>query len=338
MSKSTFADLFDDLRASGTLSESLFAAVRKEVQKQMRGRGVWSNSPALLGYPFSSWKEPGALDAIVFDVLHEAVIAHQNSLAARRQSAEYFDGLIANNIRFFLDDRQRAVDPSGRNVHNCVVSVVKTGVTDGWLFVVGGPRGVGLKTTVAPASDSSHEPTIDAIRCALVSTPSFHDFVSLLDINGKLERKRLDAAIAALTTSFRALAATTSGRIRVETLFKAVKLEVRAVHGGVSPIPEEGVPDQIVDPGRGEELVETCSRINAIEAAIRDSSAPAKTKEIRLAVLDSLTDPRLVDLSDAERASKLGLPRQRYSEHLKEIRGIALEHVESSGQIPRQRR
>jgi len=332
MGKASLTEVFDDLHTSGVFSQAQYDAVCDVVRWQMRLRGVWRRSPEMLGYPFSSWEEKGALDAIAVDALDNAVFARMGSLAERRAQGLSVDGLIINNLRWFLDDRQRAVDPEGRNVYACVLAVVEVGVAEGWLVVIDGPSKIGIATIVASTPDDSDELTVDTVRSALVSAPSFSEFVQALDTDGKLEGKRLDSAVAAFAASFRVFIGASRGRTSLKTLVTAAKLEVRAVSGGVSPIPEQEHHSDTPHADWGQQLVEIQSDFNALEDAVRASVEHDETTDVRLAVLRSLTDPRFFDVSDAERARSLGLPRQRYSEHRQEIRRMARGILGSFGQ------
>jgi len=326
MSDHALTNLFDDLRNTGAIPEALFDCVRSIVRNDLLRRRVWTKSPELLGYPFASWNEQGSLDALTFDALDSAVITRMKSISTRRSLGYTVDGMIVTNIRWFLYECQREADPLGRNCYACVLGAAELGVAEGWLVIVGQPQAGGMGTTVSGVPPHERDASDDEVRCAIVAAKSFPELAECLDVDGKLEDARLGRAVAALAAAIRELVRRVDGRLRLETIRCAVEQEVRAARASAECDEDES--------NQTYARVEIQSLFGAIENAVRSSSRTQLAQVRCLRVLDCMQDPLFHDMSDAERAQSIGMSRQRFSEHRREIQQLAEQIRESSGQTP----
>jgi hypothetical protein len=92
---------------------------------RMRWRGLSNADPKFICYPFASWGERGAFDALLVDSVDDAIAKRINSLCSALKKYDNIDLLVYNNIKYFLLGRQRHCDPIGYAVAQNILAAVQ---------------------------------------------------------------------------------------------------------------------------------------------------------------------------------------------------------------------
>ncbi len=99
---------------------------------RMRWRGISNGLPKWIGYPFASWEEQGAFDALLVDSVDYAIVKKISGLFSALKKYDNIDFMVYNNIKFFLHERQRHCDPIGyavgKNAQEAVQQALEKGV------------------------------------------------------------------------------------------------------------------------------------------------------------------------------------------------------------------
>jgi|GEM_PF-1386263 len=228
MSATALSALLEDLQTSGVISDPLRQVIGDIVSHKLQRLKMWTKPPESLGYQYSSWEERCAIGDIADDAIDESVKPWLLMLAKYKMAGAVVAAQVANLVELFLTATAGTGRPDWRDVSNSAISVIKAGITDGWLQVVGGPRTVGHATLVAGMSDSVDELTVDMVHVRLVSDPSFAEYLRTFDTRDAAEKMDFDRAVASLADAFKRLVTSTRGSIRVKTLVRTIVLARRA--------------------------------------------------------------------------------------------------------------
>jgi hypothetical protein len=152
---------------------------------RMRWRGLSNADPKFICYPFASWGERGAFDALLVDSVDDAIAKRINSLCSALKIFDNIDYLVYNNIKFFLLGRQRHCDPIGYAVAKNVLAAVQQAVEQS-IFTAQhlDHKGKIHNQTILTFSNSlSNEPcNEDALKTALGKTKWFEIQLKLVEM------------------------------------------------------------------------------------------------------------------------------------------------------------
>jgi hypothetical protein len=142
------------------------------LRSELRRRGLWESPPSYLGIcGWDSWISAsphrrggpgrpfggGAFDELLAECYTYIFVDRLRSLQAQLAAKPNVDGLVFLNIRHFLHERQREIDPLGFRVFEVVGSAVNSCLAAGVLHVVQGDPKVRNDSVLAfdPAADPS---------------------------------------------------------------------------------------------------------------------------------------------------------------------------------------
>jgi hypothetical protein len=150
---SIYTEYVSSLRTDGTLPDGklfddVWAQLRKDVRRELGGRGLLDFPPSVLGIPGASWAEimDELLQTVFVYVFVERLENLRNKLA--RSDPRNVDGIVLLQIRICLTDLQRRNDPIGYRVYELLHSAVTKSVADRELYVLDGKDGKVTNTTV----------------------------------------------------------------------------------------------------------------------------------------------------------------------------------------------
>lgn len=132
--------------------ESPWRKLRDALTAEMRQRGLFGTSPACVGlYGFANWSEE-ALDELASDCYSAVFLRRLPSLAAQLERKANVEGLVFNNIRYYLHEIQRKHDPIGFRVYTALRAAVCAAVDRGTLRIAEGDPAVRNNTVLALVS------------------------------------------------------------------------------------------------------------------------------------------------------------------------------------------
>lgn len=106
--------------------------IRRILGNLLKARRMWWQSPRWQALPYDHWGEPGALEELVHDAYHEALLAPAKALQALLDAgARSVDAAVARNLDHFLTRRQRNLDPLGFRVYSITLQVFESLVATG---------------------------------------------------------------------------------------------------------------------------------------------------------------------------------------------------------------
>jgi hypothetical protein len=103
----------------------------------MKKNGLWEQPPMYLGYSGSHWNkkkgdtEDRDFEDLVIECFAEAIFSRKQSLLNQAATGKNIDGLVFQNIRWFLNEKRAEFDPIGKaiyeNVNAATQKLVKKG-------------------------------------------------------------------------------------------------------------------------------------------------------------------------------------------------------------------
>ncbi len=125
----------DGSQPDEALALRVLARLRLDLRRQLKRRGLWILSPALLGISGSFWD-----DATLEELVHECYIyvfgERLKNLLPQLKHRDNVDGLVVLNLKHFLTRLQRETDPVGYRVYEILGSAIDKAVRAGDVFVL----------------------------------------------------------------------------------------------------------------------------------------------------------------------------------------------------------
>jgi hypothetical protein len=126
--------------------ESLWAALRAAVRRELKRRGLWESPPVYLGvYGGASWEpaeggkdHESPLEELAAECYAYVFVSRLRSLQAQLKLKPNIEGLVVLNIRHFLHERQKEHDPIGSQVFTILHSAVALAVGESELRLLAG--------------------------------------------------------------------------------------------------------------------------------------------------------------------------------------------------------
>ena len=109
------------------LALAVLAQLRDHLRLQLRKRGLWTLSPALLGIPGSCW-DNDTLEDLVHDAYLYVFSERLKNLRPQLKVRDNVDGLVVLNLKYFLTELQRQADPVGYRVYEVLGSAISKAV------------------------------------------------------------------------------------------------------------------------------------------------------------------------------------------------------------------
>lgn len=143
-----FTNFLASLSPSGSpLSREPFDEVWTRLQRllvsELRRRGLWYAPPSYLGiYGTPTWSGPegrDGLDELTSDLYTYIFIERLRSLQIQLEIKSNIEGLVVRQMRNFLTDRQRAIDPLGYRAFQILRVAVTELLNAGEIFIVSPP-------------------------------------------------------------------------------------------------------------------------------------------------------------------------------------------------------
>jgi hypothetical protein len=129
---------------------AVFAALERELRREMRQRGIWNLPPARLGVVgYRSWREPGALAELAADAYRDVLLGRLRSLTAQLEVKSQIEGLVRRNLKSFLRDLQREGDPLGYRAWEAAQNAAERAVERGALSIAAAGPPVSSRTVLA---------------------------------------------------------------------------------------------------------------------------------------------------------------------------------------------
>jgi hypothetical protein len=277
------------LKRDGKLSPALVELMLPLLRTKLRARGLWRRPPAFIGYTeLDVWSDEMDLQILGVDAIEFAILKRLDALSARIELGDNVDGFIALNVDRFLGERQRRADPIGYAIYHAVRGALGDRLSDAE------PR-------------SSRESIEDALR-------AYPGRSSLLGAVARVSD--------AVDTQLRDLLAFLSSRgLRadlgdlVELLRPEARRWNRALHEGAGG--EE-------DAWRVMRVLGSRQLLDRLERAIESSGGQSRRRKDLARVFREWRDSfaRGEDLSQAELAERLEMPRATLSDHVRSLREL----------------
>ena len=147
-----YTDYLSSLLADGSrnvdvLAVQVLARLRRDLSHQLKKRGLWTLSPAMLGISGSSWNS----DTLA-ELAHEAYLyifsERLRNLAPQLAIRDNVDGLVVLNLKYCLTHLQRTADPIGYRVFEIARSAIGKAVESGRLHLLGDSRRICNETVL----------------------------------------------------------------------------------------------------------------------------------------------------------------------------------------------
>jgi len=130
--------------------ETLWAALRAVVRRELKRRGLWESPPSYLGvYGGARWEparggrsHESPLEELVAECYTYVFVSRLRSLQAQLKLKPNVEGLVVLNIRHFLHERQKEHDPIGSQVFAVLHSAVAQAVEEGELRLLAGSAAI----------------------------------------------------------------------------------------------------------------------------------------------------------------------------------------------------
>ncbi|MEM1207075.1 MAG: hypothetical protein AAGN66_27825 [Acidobacteriota bacterium] len=326
---------------------------------EMRRRGLWTAPPAWLGVTSARWQEVGALEELTFDAYVFAILRRLRGLTDQLEVRENIRGLVVKNVRHFLTKRQRDADPIGYRVFSrlrrALLALVERGqlVVRGWVESLRAagrrPEDEGL-----PKLRNASVMGFGPFQAALASPDDLAEPVARID----------DALMPDLVTAEGAAVQGVVNRLadrvatlpedgvrafRVGHLAKVMKDDVRsrwwAVWGQLQDtLPENGEPGApqvpVARPAPEEDLPGFQDAVlRCVERTIDAVPQPKRRRDLwtvwtflRGIRVDADAPEPMPSYSEAGR--QVGLPRERVSQLLGELKGWVRRCFAGDGSAP----
>ncbi len=163
--KHVFTDYVRVLAAGGSADDELAKAVWEKLRSALAGelhrRGLWNAPPGYLGLHSShSWSEGDALEELTADVF---AYNHRraSSMAAQLKVRDSVEGMWFRNIRNFLYNTQRKLDPIGFRCFLLAQTACRQLIDDGTLRVLEGKPTVRNETVLGFAAGEARGAALD---------------------------------------------------------------------------------------------------------------------------------------------------------------------------------
>lgn len=168
-----FRQLLDGWRPED-VRKALHKAIANALRHELKERGLWYESPQLLGYSEeSSWKKNSqAFDQLCLDCYIFAIVDRFKALSEAAKRYPNIEGIIFNNIRHFLTERQQKRDPIGYAVAENVRSAIELAIENNILIAEGLKQNkVCNRTLLSFTSETSPKIANQQALKAILSSP-----------------------------------------------------------------------------------------------------------------------------------------------------------------------
>ena len=312
--------------------EKLRRALRRQLARELRKRGLWGSPPSYLGiYGARHWDEqepgnagPDPLDELFVACYDFVFIRRLRHLLVHLRAKPSIDGLIALNVRHFLHETQKRHDPLGFRVFERVHAAVRGTVDAGALHVLAGDPRIRNDTVLGSGAEAGPRAAAAAQLEEIVRPWNDTLLPELVTARGKARQQVIDA----LGGFLRRLPEEGVESFRFRDLVDPIKNDVRgrwaarlaeedfAVEEGGEGLPE---PVALLRPDVAVEEGESFAKlVDCVTGAVERSPATAATRSYLSALWEFLrawaAEPGGKLPSRRRLAGLLGIPRNRMAE------------------------
>jgi hypothetical protein len=335
-----FRQLLDGWRPEEA-RKALHKAIANALHHELKERGLWYESPQLLGYPEeSSWKENSqTFDQLCLDCYIFAIVDRFKALSEAAKRHPNIEGIIFNNIKHFLTERQQKRDPIGYAVAENVRSAIELAIENNILIAEGLKQNkVCNRTLLSFTSEASPKIANQLALKAILSSPLWLEIrFQFIQQCKKAQEKLYQELIALLPQKY------SIDHFRFKELAEVMKDDVRqSWHNAHSEsdamVPDETEDDneelfpeliQWIEPDTTDEDFESWrQRTSEIGQAINEMGAQDRLREGIKKVFDEL----VVSIenedevpSQVELSRRLNIPKPTVHKYLKHIATLIIE-------------
>jgi len=141
--------------------ERVLEPLRRELQRELKRRGLWDGSPRYLGIlGHDRWLGPegiprgGAMDELLADAYEFIFVVRLRSLVAHLEVKPQIEGLVRLNVRHLLHEAQKKHDPLGYRVFQIADAAIRQAVERGRLHIAAGGPAIRNETVLAFRADT----------------------------------------------------------------------------------------------------------------------------------------------------------------------------------------
>ena len=200
-----FTDFVRDFETERENHGRVIEAIRNVLVKELRRRGIFQYGPSMLGYRAGRSWDDESLHDLAYDCLDRAIVAKRRGLLGLLQKPGSIDGVVVQNIRYFVGERQKLNDPVGSAVFQNLKAVLTEFVADGRMRTLhtgsATEKGVQGNSEFATGADQGPLATELQIKNAMYSSGSMLDELPALATVGIKAQEILTEALCRLKDS-----------------------------------------------------------------------------------------------------------------------------------------